>query len=168
MKKIFAIAIVSLFLLHYAGFYAYFGARLMSIRYDMKNKLKELPEEKLERIVLSKNDFAKIDFDEDEVELNGKMYDIAKVIERGDQFIIHALHDASEDNLLSFLDEMVKRSGNDEKPVPSQLLQFLSLVFIPSSNNFFFGQTAIEKHFSLYANLYSSFRSSIESPPPKG
>jgi hypothetical protein len=167
MKKLFAIVFVSLFLLHYAGFYAYFGTRLMSIRYEMKNKLKALPEEKLEKIVLSKNNFAKIDFEEHEVELNGKMYDIAKVIERGDQFIIYALHDTSEDNLLSFLDEMVKRSSNDKKPVPSQLLQFLSLVFIPSSNNFLFGQTITEKHFSLYANLYSSFRSSIESPPPR-
>jgi hypothetical protein len=168
MKKIFAIAIVSLFLLHYAGFYAYFGARLMSIRYDMKNKLKELPEEKLEKIVLSKNDFAKIDFDEDELELNGKMYDIAKIIERGDQFIIHALHDASEDNLLSFLDEMVKRSNNDKKPVPSQLLEFFSLVFLPTQNNLCFYQKSYQKHFYQYSNLYSSLRSAIDSPPPQG
>lgn len=168
MKKLFAIAFVSLFLLHFAGVYTYFGVRLMAIRQEMKAKLKTLPDEQLEKIVLSKKDFQKIDIEENEIELNGKMYDIAKVEEKGNQYIVYALHDEHEDNLLSFLDEIVKRSSNDKKPVPSQLLQFISLVFIPSSNSFSFGQTITEKHFCLYSNLYSSFRSSIESPPPKG
>jgi hypothetical protein len=167
MKKLFAIAFVSLFLLHFAGVYTYFGVRLMAIRQEMKEKLRALPDEQLEKIVLSKKDFQKIDVEENEIKVNGKMYDIAKVKENGNQYILYALHDEHEDNLLSLLDEIVKRSSNDKKPVPSQLLQFLSLVFIPSSNNFLFGQTITEKHFSLYANLYSSFRSSIESPPPR-
>jgi hypothetical protein len=168
MKKLFAIAFVSLFLLHFAGVYTYFGVRLIAIRQEMKVKLKALPDEQLEKIILSKKNFEKVDVEENELELNGKMYDIAKIEKKGNEYIVYALHDEHEDNLLSFLDEIVKRSGSDKKPVPSQLLQFLSLVFIPSSNNFSLHQIKTEKHFDLYSNLYSSFRSSIESPPPKG
>jgi hypothetical protein len=168
MKKLFAIAFVSLFLLHFAGVYTYFGVRLVAIRQEMKAKLKALPEEQLEKIILSKKNFQKVAVEENEIELNGKMYDIAKIEGHGNEYIVYALHDEHEDNLLSFLNEIVKRASNDKKPVPSQLLQFLSLIFIPSFNSFSFGQTATEKHFCLYSNFYSSFRSSIESPPPKG
>jgi hypothetical protein len=167
MKKLFAIAFVSLFLLHFAGVYTYFGVRLMAIHQEMKAKLKTLPQEQLERIILSKKDFNKINLEEDELELNGKMYDIAQIEEKGNEFIIYALHDESEDSLLGLLDEMVKRSSNDKKPVPSQFLQFLSLVFISSQHEFHFGRTFDQKHFSFYSNLYFSFRPSIEVPPPK-
>jgi hypothetical protein len=167
MKKLFAIAFVSLFLLHFAGVYTYFGVRLMAIRQEMKVMLKALPDEQLEKIILSERDFKKINLEEYEVELNGKMYDIAKIEEKDKEYVIYALHDEHEDSLLSFLDGLVKRSSNDKKPVPSQLLQFFSLVFIPSSTNFLFRQIVTEEYLCLYANLYSSFRSSIESPPPR-
>ncbi len=168
MKKLFAIAFVSLFLLHFAGVYTYFGVRLVAIRQEMKAKLKALPKEQLEKIILSKRDFQKVDVEENEIELNGKMYDIAKMEEKGNEYIVYALHDEHEDNLVSFLNEIVKRSSNDKKPVPSQLLQFLSLVFIPTQNNFCFYQKSYQKHFYQYSNLYLSFRTSIGSPPPQG
>jgi hypothetical protein len=168
MKKFFAIGIVSLFLLHLAGVYTYFGVRMMAIHKEMKAKLKMLPADKLEKIILSKEEFKRINFDEEEVELKGKMYDIAKIVEQENHFIIYALHDESEDDLLSFLDEITKKSSDDKEPVPSQLLQFLGLVFIPTSNSFHFPQVTSEKHFSFYSNRYSAFHTSIESPPPRG
>ncbi len=168
MKKLFAIAFVSLFLLHFAGVYTYFGVRLINIRQEMKLKLKTLSDDQLVKIVLSKKDFQKVDLEENEIELNDNMYDIAKIEKNGNEYVLYAQHDEHEDNLLSFLDEIMKRSNSDKKPVPSQLLQLLSLVYISPSNNFSFRKTVTEKHFSLYSNLYSSFHSSIESPPPKG
>jgi hypothetical protein len=134
----------------------------------MKAKLRELPEEKLEKITISKNDIGKLDSDQKEIELNGKMYDIAKVVKQGDDFIIYALPDKSEDDLLSFLDELVRQSNNDKKPIPSQLLEFFSLVFIKTQNNFSFCQESHQRHFFSYCNLYTSIRASIQSPPPQG
>ena len=167
MKKLFAILFVSVFLLHVAGVYTYFGVRLMAIHQEMKAKLKALPTEQLEKIILSKTDFKKINLEEDELELDGRMYDVAKIEEKGNEFILYALHDVNEDSLLSLLDEMVKRSSNDKKPVPSQLLQFLSLIFISAQNEFYFNLAIKQEHFFSYCNNYSSFRSSIEGPPPK-
>ncbi len=165
MKKLFAIAFVSLFLLHYAGVYTYFGVRLMAIHQEMKAKLKTLPDNQLEKIILSKKDFQKVN-EENEIELNGKMYDIAKIEGHGNEFIVYALHDEHEDNLLGFLDEIVKRSGNDKKPVPSQLLQFLDLIFLPASNSFVMGCEESVFYFSGFSNFYQSLERSVHTLPP--
>ena len=157
---------MSLFALQYAGLYGYFGFRLIAIRKEMKALLKNLPEIELERIVISAKEFHSIDTEEEEIELNGKMYDIAKIEKRNDQYVLFALHDEHEDNLLSLLDEMVKRSGNDKKPVPSQIFQFLSLLFLPVENDFVFSLVKSDTGFTTYTNLYCFSESSNSTPPP--
>ena len=134
----------------------------------MRVMLEAMPNRKLERIILNKLEFNKVDFDDKEIEFHGKMYDIVKIEKHSDQYILFAVHDESEDHLLSLLDEIVKRSGNDKKPVPSQLLQFFSLVFITPLINFELSQDQ-SKLISLdYPNLYCSIQYPIDSPPPQG
>lgn len=168
MKKLFAIAFVSLFLLHFAGVYSYFGVRLMAIRQEMKQLLKSTPNDQLELIQLTKSQYQKSLHEEDELELNGKMYDVARVEVKEGIYFVYALHDSAEDNLLGFLDEVVKRSSSDKKPVPSQLLQFFSLDFISPQAKFCFARELAQKISPAYSLLYSSFPLSINSPPPKG
>jgi hypothetical protein len=167
MKKLFALAFVSLFLLHFAGVYTYFGVRLMAIRQEMKQLLKTTPDDQLELMQLTKSEYQKSLHEEDELELNGKMYDIARVELKEGIYFVYALHDAAEDNLLGFLDEVVKRSSSDKKPVPSQLLQFFSLDFISPQTNFCFARELTQKISVVYSKLYSSYQLPINSPPPK-
>ncbi len=167
MKKLFAIAFVSLFLLHFAGVYTYFGVRLMAIRQEMKQLLKSIPEDQLELIQLTKSEYQKSLHEEDELELNGKMYDIARLEVKDGIYFVYALHDGAEDNLLGFLDEVVKRSSSDKKPVPAQLFQFFSLDFISPQSNFCFARELAQNISPAYSMLYSSFYFSIDSPPPK-
>ena len=98
----------------------------------------------------------------------GKMYDIAKVESKDGHFVVYALHDQSEDNLLSLLNEALKRSSSDKKPVPSQLTSFFQSIGIPVqwafSNSCSFELIAD----SPYINLYSSIQSTIDTPPPRG
>lgn len=157
---------MSLFALQFAVLYGYFGVRLIAIRKEMKALLRNLPESELERIVISIKEFHSIDEEEGEIELNGKMYDIAKIEKHNDQYVLFALHDEHEDNLLSLLDEMIKRSGNDKKPVPSQIFQFLSLLFLPVENHFGFSSSESDSGFTTYINLYSFSESSNSTPPP--
>lgn len=169
MKKLLAIGFFSFFALQFAGFYGYFGIRLMAIRKEMKATLASLPEEKLERIIISANEFAHVNLEEGEIELNGKMYDIARIKKQGDSYVLFALHDESEDSLLSLLDEMLKRSGNDKKPVPSQLLQFISLLFIPVEEIYTQIPT-LKISFLIQSsnNLYRSINGLVPTPPPWG
>lgn len=141
----------------------------MAIRKEMKATLVSLPEEKLERIIISANEFAHVNLEEGEIELNGKMYDIARIKKQGDSYVLFALHDESEDSLLSLLDEMLKRSGNDKKPVPSQLFQFISLLFIPLEEVYAQIPT-LKSSFLIQSsnNLYRSINGLVPTPPPWG
>ena len=167
MKKLFSIGLVSLFLLHFAGVYTYFGVRLMAIRQEMRLLLKATPDEKLELIQLTKSEYQKSLHEEDELELNGKMYDIARVEVKEGIYFVYALHDGAEDNLLGFLNEVLKRSSSDKKPVPSQLVSFMTWVYLPVEHPFnFSGEKASDTSFH-YCNLYSSIESALNTPPPK-
>ncbi len=166
MKRIVAIGFLIVLVLQIVGFYAYFGSRLLVIRKEMRAALAVLPKEKLERLVLSFDEFSKLDSEENEVELSGKMYDIAKIEKTKTGYILFGLHDEHEDNLLSLLDEMIKRSTNDKKPVPSQFAQFFALVFLPTQMSF--GLCIAEPIYSPteYINSYQSVALSIQAPPP--
>lgn len=139
----------------------------MAIRQEMKQLLKTTPDDQLEVIQLTKSEYEKSLHEEDELALNGSMYDIAWVEVKGETYFVYALHDDAEDNLLGFLDEVVKRSSSDKKPVPSQLLQFFSLDFISPQAKFYFARELAQKISPLYPMRYSSFYLSIDSPPPK-
>ncbi|MFM8850478.1 MAG: hypothetical protein ACKOE5_08790 [Cytophagales bacterium] len=167
MKKLFSVGLVSLFLLHFAGVYTYFGVRLMAIRQEMRLLLKATPDEKLELIQLTKSEYQKSLHEEDELELNGKMYDIARVEVKEGIYFVYALHDVAEDNLLGFLNEVLKRSSSDKKPVPSQLVSFMTWVYLPVQNEFKFSSESVSIGTTLYLDLYAAISSVVESPPPR-
>ncbi|MBI3219396.1 MAG: hypothetical protein HYZ44_07780 [Bacteroidetes bacterium] len=166
MKRIVAIGFLVVLALQFVGFYAYFGSRLLAIRQEMRAALAVLPEEKLEKIVISADEFKKLDTEEHEIELADKMYDISRIVKSDDVYILFALHDEHEDSLLSLLDEMIKRSTNDKKPVPSQLGQFFALVFIPTQISFSFYHSESIFSPTEYINSYQSVALSIQAPPP--
>ena len=62
----------------------------------MKAKLRTLPDEELEILVMRQENFNKARVEEDEMEVLGKMYDIARIKESGDTVIVYALQDAEE------------------------------------------------------------------------
>lgn len=134
----------------------------------MKAKLKNLPDEKLEVFTLHLEDFNKAKVEEDELQVNDKMYDIARVKLSGDSVIVYTLHDAAEDNLLAFLDEVVKRPLREKQSTPAQILQFISLTFLPPGEHELSALQALTIAPSTNYVLIDFFCSrSIESPPPR-
>ncbi|MFM8832158.1 MAG: hypothetical protein ACKOEV_00715 [Cytophagales bacterium] len=121
----------------------------------------------MELIQLTKSDYQKSLQEEDELELNGKMYDIARVEVKDDIYFVYALHDGAEDNLLGFLNEVLKRSSSDKKPVPSQLVSFMTWVYLPVQNEFKFSSESVSIGTTLYLDLYASISTLVESPPPQ-
>lgn len=168
MKRCFAIGMVIVFTLHFVGWFGYFGVRLTAIRAEMKRQLQQTSTEELEKIILTPTEYQTALHEEDEMQWRGKMYDIAKVEPNDGHYVVHALHDQSEDNLLSLLNEALKRSASDKKPVPSQLISFIQSIGLPVQWTFSNTCSLDKICDSPYINLYSSFRSTIDSPPPRG
>ena len=96
----------------------------------MREQLKLLPVEKLEKILLSPEAFENARVDEHEIKIDGRMYDIARVQIHGDQVIVYALHDAREDSLLTFISFIIKEPIN--KKEMKQIAPFLLLVYLPT------------------------------------
>ena len=168
MKKLFSVILVSLLLFNFAGLFLYFSVQLFRIHQEMKAKIRTLPDEELEILVMRQEDFNKARVEEDEMEVLGKMYDIARIKESGDTVIVYALQDAAEDNLLAFMDGVVKRPLQDKTSPPAQILQFISLTFLPPAQQPLFFLEAC----AVTADTYYFFSDfccplSIESPPPR-
>ncbi len=168
VKKLIGIVFLSVILLQVAGSYFYFIVRLSAIRQEMRDQLKDKPDHELTLLTLTPGQFRKAKVDDHEVKVNGMMYDIARLVVKQDLVYIYALHDEAEDNLLAFLNEMVKRSTKDKKPVPSSLLHLLTLQFVIHENITPSNFGVLIDHITPYRACSSSFNSGIETPPPRG
>ncbi len=159
---------LSILLLQVAGSYVYFVVRLLGIRHEMREQLKDKPDEHLTLLTLTADEYRKAKVNDHEVRVNEKMYDIARTVVKDNKVLVYALHDEAEDNLLALLNEMVKRSSKDKKPVPSQLIQLLSLQFVIIENKIPALAGISVVHTTTYNTSISSFIQGIESPPPRG
>lgn len=167
MKRGVAIFLLSLLLAHYSGFYIYFSVRLVSIHQGIQNKIKTLQDNQYQIIELSSLDFKKYRTDENEIEWQGRMYDIGKMKMDQGMVVLHVIHDKAEDNLLSFLDEIIKRSEGDSQKTPSPVLDFISLIFVPSANTFRVSAVVAPEQFASYLERLYSVTLHIDAPPPQ-
>jgi hypothetical protein len=167
MKKAFGIVLLALFLLQIGGGYIYFIARLSSIRMEMHEQLKTLPDHELTLLTFSESEYENAKADDYEVKVKGKMYDIARVVKRNGRILVYALQDEAEDNLLSVVREILDRSANDKKPVPAHCIQLLTLDFILIENEFPENDSVAIAHISNYLGSQLNCIYRIESPPPQ-
>jgi hypothetical protein len=167
VKKLIGTILLSLLLLQLVGCYVYFFARLTAIRIEMREHLKTLPDHELTVFTFTKEEFSKAKENDHEVKVNGMMHDIARIVIKDNKLLVYALHDKAEDNLISFLDEMVERSSNDKKPIPTQLLNLLSLQFIKNEMPLAYPFQIFVVHQTCYTAPASNFIPLIDSPPPR-
>lgn len=167
VKKVLGIVLLNMLLLQVAGSYVYFVVRLSGIRQEMREQIKHKPVEQLTVLTLTLEEFQRAKVDDHEVKVNGKMYDIARIVVRETSVLVYALHDEAEDNLLALLYEIVNRSSNDKKPVPSQLIQLITLIFVPVDNLFPPNTVAAFAHSTDYSETLESISFPIGSPPPR-
>jgi hypothetical protein len=156
------------FLLHFTGFYIYFVLRLSEIHQEIRSQLKELPTEKLQIIKLSKREFQKAKEGDGEVKVDGKMYDIARIEVINENVLLYVIHDEAEDNLLSFLDEVLKNASRDKKQLPSGVFAFisqaaLSAVLSLPTNSYKIREATSSGYLLQLTNFYPQ----LEVPPPK-
>lgn len=159
---------LSAFLAHWVGVYAYFFIKLKSIREEMRAQLRTLPDHELTRLELSLADYQAAKVDEHEVKIDGKMYDISRFEKKGNQVVLYALQDEAEDNLFSLLDEITKRTSDDKARASATMIQFTALLFLipnSASHSLAVADTVYAK--TGYQFSISSLHRAIESPPPR-
>jgi hypothetical protein len=168
VKRVVSLFFLAILLLPIAGAYVYTGVRLTIIRQEMRQHLKTLPIAQLSVFIMTAQEYNQALVHEDELKLHGRMYDVARTEQKGNIVTIYALHDEAEDNVLAFLDTLVKRSTTDKKPVPPHLVQLLTLVFVKPPvvrSDCLAGFITHRTHYFFSDVIYSE---SVETPPPRG
>ena len=167
MKRFLAFIVLLLFSLNFLGFYAYYTFRLIEIRKEAKSQLKYLPEHQLSKFAFSTLTYEQVKRGDDEIQVDGRMYDIARLEMRTDSVIVFALHDEAEDNLISFLQTVLQRSTSDKKPIPISVTQFFGLTYLGSSFEWKSRVSHLEKGNTVHFFSYNTFFPQLSTPPPK-
>ncbi|MFN8342847.1 MAG: hypothetical protein U0V64_14385 [Cyclobacteriaceae bacterium] len=168
LKRGFSILLLTVLLAHLAGFYAYLAIRLAEIRREMLTELRDRHPDQLQSIHLTAAQLEEALVEEDEMKLNGRMYDIAAIQKTGDRVVVLCLHDEKEDSLLSLLDGIIQNATRDKKPVPPSVLGLLSLTAEIPSHLVIQVEVLSGENNTQWQPLVSSFQKSPFAPPPRG
>ncbi len=133
----------------------------------MRESIGSLPDEEFETFVFTLEEYQKIKVNGFEVKIDGKMYDHSAPKFEDGKVILFARHDKDEDNLISFITNIVNSSNEDKKPVPSQLLSFFNLTYLsPLQLTLLVSANKIQSFDCYHSNLLTQYFP-IESPPPR-
>jgi hypothetical protein len=167
VKRCYAAVILVIMLFNGAGFYIYYALHLRQIRMEMREALKYLPENELEIIKLSHEQFFEAKVEEHEVKVGGKMYDIARVLTMNDSLYVYCLHDEKEDNLIAFLDHVSSVPCNQNSSIPAALAKLIVISYDVPANNFDVEvEISPSRPFTPYQFNHKNFCKSLISPPP--
>lgn len=168
MRRFISILLLTLLLANFAGSYIYFAFRALQIKREMRAMLATLPEEELELIILTPEEFKQARVEEHEIKVNGNMFDIACVVEKESKLFVYGVYDEDEDNLFSFLDAVLNNLQNDSSQTPPSFSLFSVLHYMPVQ--FEYSLTALPTKSvspTFYNTSFVDFISAIDSPPPK-
>jgi hypothetical protein len=168
VRRWLSISFLLLLAVNFAGGNLFFIIRAAQIKNEMRTLLKTLPDDQLEIITLSMDEFKRVCVNEHEIKVNGKMYDIARIQVEGEILHVYCVHDEAEDNLLSFLDSVLIRLQDDSTQPPASVTAFVTLHFISTEFTFEFQHEELEP-LTLTPYLQTDFLVSlvIDVPPPR-
>lgn len=166
MKRFTAIFVLCLITLNLIGFYAYFAVRMYEIHHEMRSALASLPAEQLEVITMKETTMKANWVEEMEMEWDGKMFDIARIEQEGEMVKIYCLHDEAEDNLISFLDSVLRDMARDESETPPVFLSFIDLDFEITETLQKPSALIVGRRWTSYLQVSYLFDLGVATPPP--
>ena len=86
-----------------------------------------------QRITLSYSDYHKYKLSNNELSINGDMYDIKSVSMVNNQVILLAVHDHTEEEIIEKINKLLNNTNTRKSQLPDQLQQLLSLNYLVES-----------------------------------
>jgi hypothetical protein len=152
-------------LFNLAGFYIFFSVQIAIHHGRMQQTVSKLSHDGLQKIVLTRKHYNSIRVGDDEIQLDGKMYDIASIRTVGDKVILFAEHDVFEDEMLALV-EAIFNSPLDKQGIPAGAIDFIFLDFVHSNFNINFATAFVESISTKYAfAVKESFQTRPFLPP---
>ena len=117
-----------------AGFYVYYFFQLLEIKREMRMAVRNMNPSQLKIIRLSGEEFENARVDDDEISIDGGMYDVAFVKKTGSDVFVYCVRDHAEENLLGFISDMISKPVDSKKTMPAQIASFLKLIYLLPSD----------------------------------
>ena len=172
MKKLFAIFSILLFAFTLCGAMLIFKFQQMGIHNEMERTIAASKKSsEINILKLSYQEFQANKTSENEIRLNGKMYDIAKIEFENNFVIVHCINDTKEENLFASLAKFFSSPKNStqqqDNSLPQQFVKFLSLNFLQVEHSFANSLDFSETNFQHFQSSHSQVFLSSDFPPPK-
>ncbi|MGA2297658.1 MAG: hypothetical protein ABSG15_08945 [FCB group bacterium] len=173
MKRTLTAILIIIILYNSAGFILSFYSLQRAIKIDVRESIKQqIPLSQLEliKIPIKLLDKQIEKSDENEFKLNGKMYDVAKEIQKNDTIYFYCFNDKNEEKLFEKFSNDVSGNLGTEGIFKTKMLKNLKIFSFDAINLITKPKPDIfyEMAFNLYlSQRYNSFHPDINPPPPK-
>lgn len=168
-RHITASSLLIILLINGLGFYVFYALELKRIHDSSRELIKILPDAQLTRIILSLEEYKDSKVGADELKLDEKMYDVARLEHKADSVIVYAMHDEEEENILSFVGTIISQPEFDHSRVPASVIQFLNVSYLLSVHALSFDayNASSVNHHTLYHFAIAGALTRQDVPPPR-
>jgi hypothetical protein len=167
LKRAGLLMLISLLLMQSGGIMILYHLRQSLIRDEMKEAL-ESNTTLFEKLTLPKARYLQCRIGSDEISVDGKMYDVKSVRDLGSSVELLTIDDVKEKQTINDIKTLTDKNSQQEKQLPYQLIQLLSLNYISALPDFsFLLNGTICNAFLYYCDEILNRISDFPSPPPK-
>jgi hypothetical protein len=150
-----------------AGFYMYYAVELHRIKNEMHTALLERPDKELQLLKMTRGQFEDALIEENEIRVEGKTYDVARLKKAGDSLYVYGMHDQAEDDLFTTISKLVADPLKNQNNTPQPVIKFMSLIFlIPANETLFKPLKALDENNIPEDFSMNSLTLPVECPPP--
>jgi hypothetical protein len=168
MKKCAATACLVLMLVNGTVYYLYFFIQQIAIKSEKHHQLLNMPFSQLDKLEISVWEFEEAQVEENEIQIGGRMFDVARVIRVNNrQLIVYGVYDSAEDELIAFLRCLT--ANEKQGCAPAFVLSSLYLCFdLPPSDEL---KAASAFDLTIISSPYfypdNSVSLKMDLPPPR-
>lgn len=167
LKKAGYILFLIILILQSGGMLLICNVQQCRIQFQMAEKLKS-DKSSFELITLTVNEYQKSRINSKEIRHSGKMYDVKSLTVQDGVVSLIVMNDNEEATILQTITNLVSHTNFPNSPLPNQLHQLISLVYIPVfSEHLLFTPSLCVNTFHPSKLKIASNDPEILSPPPK-
>lgn len=167
MKKAGYIILLTILLLQAGGLLFLFHIQQVRVQKAALQQLDSNPGN-TEKLALSPDEFYSARINDHEIRWNGRLYDFRAVSFSVEQVILSVFHDASEENIIDWIEALANAGGNQQSELPAHLVKLLTTTYLSThSESISFFQPVHEFPFFQFDEQALSFSRDQDSPPPK-
>lgn len=122
----------------------------------------------LQKLKLSATEFENSKINAHEIKIDGLLYDLHSVKQRGNLVEVLVVNDAKEESILSFIKKLTENPTKQDNKNNHQILKLLTAIYLPAQLDFHCSVRLIpEKQYNLFFESILSVSKEIWLPPPR-